>query len=459
MPVIFSEIRNTIPHAPGVYFFRKSDKKILYIGKAANLRTRLSSYFLKNAPLEAAKQRMLREAEHITWQETKTEIEALLLEASLIKKHAPPYNIVMRDDKQYLFVGFTKEQFPRIFFTHQPIQFQISKNVIKVEFFGPFTEAGAVKKLLKSLRKMFPYCTCKNLHERPCQYAELGLCAGVCCIKGEYNRRRNLRKLSEVSPPIVAYKKNIRFLKHILAGKQKQLMHRLRAQMNRVSNRQEFETAARLRDYVYALERIFEHHAPLKKEYAVENQKGLRELRLLLRLPSYPKRIEGYDISNIQGTFAVGSMVVFTDGVPDKNAYRKFRIRWVTGANDTAMLREVLTRRMQHPEWLSPDVMLIDGGRGQLNAAIEAMSSVNLETGRPSSIQIISIAKREEELYVPERKMPFKLKNMPTSLLYLLQQIRNEAHRFAISYYRKRHRTHLNKNRASERDPAKFNNT
>ncbi|OGZ44882.1 MAG: hypothetical protein A3J54_00460 [Candidatus Ryanbacteria bacterium RIFCSPHIGHO2_02_FULL_45_13b] len=409
---LFSQIQNSIPRTPGVYFFRDKKHTILYVGKAANLRSRLSSYFLKSALLEAAKRRMLHEAEHITWQETETEIEALLLEASLIKKHIPPYNIVMRDDKQYLFVGFTKEQFPRVFFTHQPV---------KGEFIGPFTESGAVKKLLRSLRKTFPYCTCKINHNRVCQRGELGLCMNMCCKK-DSNATQEER---------IVYAKNIRFLKNVLQGKQKHLLRQFRVQMNRVSKQQEFETAARLRDYIYAIERIFEHHSPLKKEYIVENQKGLHELRLLLKLPTYPKRIEGYDISNIQGTHAVGSMVVFTDGIADKNMYRKFRIRTVKGANDTAMLREVLTRRLAHAEWPLPDVMLIDGGRGQLNAARMVI---------PSDLTIISIAKREEELYTPERKTPFKLKEMPTSLLYLLQQVRNESHRFAISYYRKQHR-------------------
>lgn len=429
MSISFSSIRNSVPQTPGVYFFRDGKNSILYIGKAANLRSRLSSYFLTSALLEAAKRRMLRETEHITWQETKTEIEALLLEASLIKKHTPPYNIVMRDDKQYLFVGFTKEPFGRIFFTHQPIAFTKNKNVTS-EFIGPFTEGRSVKKLLHSLRKTFPYCTCKTNHNRVCQRGELGLCMKLCCQKN-YNATPAERS---------AYAKNVRFLKNVLQGKQKQLLRQFRVRMNHASKKQEFETAARLRDYVYAIENIFEHRSPLKKEYTVENQKGLRELRLLLQLPSYPKRVEGYDISNIQGTHAVGCMVVFTDGVADKNAYRKFRIRTVQGANDTAMMREVLGRRLKHNDWPVPDVILIDGGRGQLNAALNAISASQLT---PKIPHIISIAKREEELYAPNRKTPFKLKEMPTSLLYFLQQIRDESHRFAISYYRKQHKKYL----------------
>ncbi|TSC78170.1 MAG: hypothetical protein G01um101429_917 [Parcubacteria group bacterium Gr01-1014_29] len=428
MSIEFTNLRHTIPQTPGVYFFRNAQKRMLYIGKAANLRARLTSYYVKNAPLETAKRRMLSEAKTITWQETNSEIEALILEAFLIKKHLPPYNIVMRDDKQYLFVGFTKEVFPHVFFTHQPIAFAKMKN--KTEFFGPFTESGSVKKLLRSLRKVFLYCTCKTPHIRRCQQNELGLCFGFCCLKN-YKPTKNDR---------IAYQKNIRFLKNLLAGKQKQLLSRLQVDMLQTSKKLDFETAARLRDQIRALEQIFAHRTVIKKDYAIENQKGLHELKLLLGLRGYPQRIEGYDISNIQGTYAVGSMVVFTDGIADKQEYRKFKIKTVKGANDPAMMREILTRRLAHTEWQFPDIILIDGGKPQLNAALAAHRA---SAAKNKSFAIISIAKREEELYVPERKHPFKLKEMPTALLYLLQQIRNEAHRFAISYYRKRHRKEM----------------
>jgi excinuclease ABC subunit C len=436
MPIYFSTIRDIIPQTPGVYFFRNSKKEILYIGKAANIRSRLSSYFVSSAVLSAAKKRMLLEAEYITWQDTPSEIEALIVEANLIKKHLPPYNIVMRDDKQYLFVGFTREPFPRIIFTHQPIQVihslptsQVGKHKVvrkkKIDYIGPFTEAGAVKRLLRLLRKAFSYCTCKKPHTRFCQQAELNLCMGFCCVKN------HIASTEERA----IYQKNIRYIKSILTGRQQQLLKRLRIEMNRVSKLQLFEKAAILRDQVHALERVFAHQHTLKKDYEVENQKGLHELKMLLSLKKYPKRIEGYDISNIQGNFAVGSMVVFTDGVADKQAYRKFRIRTVKGANDTAMMREVLRRRFTHHDWPLPDIILIDGGKGQRNAACSA-----IENTVAKNLIVLSIAKREEELYTAKRNNPFKLKEMPTALLYLLQQIRNEAHRFAISYYRKRHR-------------------
>ena len=414
MSVSFLSLRNTIPYTPGVYFFRDARNHILYIGKAANLRARLSSYFLKSAALEAAKRGMLREAEHVTWQTTATEIEALLLETTLIKKHRPRFNVVMRDDKQYLFAGFTKETFPRIIYTHQPIHQAVSKK--NIVYAGPFTESGAIKKLLRTLRRSFPYCTCKRAHTAPCQQAELGLCFGFCC-------KKNYTALPEER---AVYQKNVRFLKHVLQGKQKQLLQRLRAEMNSASKRKEFEIASGFRDQTYALERIFAHKAPLKKEYATENQKGLHELRLLLHLPSYPKRIEGYDISNIQGTHAVGSLVVFTDGAVDKNEYRKFRIRTIKGANDTAMLREVLTRRLAHADWPLPDVILIDGGKTHLTAVKRVLGEQNL------SLPIVAVAKG------PQRNRLDLTFEGPQLLdeLNLIRAIRDEAHRFAITFQR-----------------------
>ncbi len=208
--------------------------------------------------------------------------------------------------------------------------------------------------------------------------------------------------------------------------------------MKRASNAQSFERASCLRDQVHALDRIFAHRTAIRKEYGIENQKALHELRLLLKLPHTPHRIEGYDISNIQGMLPVGSMVVFTDGMSDKNEYRRFKIRTIHGANDPAMLREVLTRRLKRTDWPLPQIMLIDGGRPQLSAALATQRS----SSRPEvkRIVVIAMAKREEELYLPAQHTPLKLKEMPTALLYLLQQIRNEAHRFAITFYRKRHR-------------------
>ena len=197
------------------------------------------------------------------------------------------------------------------------------------------------------------------------------------------------------------------------------------------ANNKNYEEAGSLRDQIQALENIFKHRFIIKRDEVIYKNKGLEYLKNVLGLPETPKRVEAYDISNIQGKFAVGSMVVFDDGRPDKNEYRKFRIRMPNRPNDTAMIREVLSRRLNHTEWPMPDVMLIDGGKPQLNSVLSIVKP------RRFNIKIIALAKREEELYLPDGKI-MKLKEGPPALLHLLQHLRNEAHRFAVSYHRKR---------------------
>ena len=433
MTVSYSSIRDTIPSTPGVYFFNGPAEEVLYVGKAANLKVRLRSYFSKGIDLSPAKRRMVRQAVSVTWQETESEIDALIREASLIKHHHPRYNIILRDDKNYSFVAFTKEPFPRVYITHQPVEHGAQETYI-----GPFTDGYAVKRLLRTLRRSFPYCTCAQQHTRACQNAELRLCMNFCCLKNQQ---------SEVGLPIIGsptsdcykkYRKNIAAIKTILRGKHTRLKAALMREMSHASKTQDFEAAGQARDQLYALQRIFAHREVIKKEYRVENQKGLHALRTLLKLPRAITRIEGYDISNIQGVLPVGSMVVFTNGMSNKQEYRKFKIKSVRGANDPAMIREIITRRLAHADWPLPDIMLIDGGKTQLNAALAAQrASSRHET---QNITIMAIAKREEELYLVHKKTPLALKTMPVSLLHLLQQVRNEAHRFAIGFYRKRHR-------------------
>jgi excinuclease ABC subunit C len=430
----FSQIKKAIPSTPGVYFFRDEQEAILYIGKAANLSRRISSYFAKNSGLSSAKQKMVERAHKITWIEADSEIDALLQEASYIKKHRPPYNVMLRDDKYYSFVEITKEPFPHIYVVNRPTLFTKDNKKISMasEFIGPFTNTAGVKSILRSLRKIFSYCTCKQHHARACQYAELRLCMGICC----------LRNYTPTSKERDLYYRHIRYIRNVLSGRQKQLIKNLNNEMQTASKERRFEDAKIARDQLHALSRIFAHSHIIKKDYGVENLKGTYELGMLLRQKTTPDRIEGFDISNIQGIFAVGSMVVFTNGIPDKKEYKHFRIKTVKGANDPAMMHEMLVRRFQHIEWQIPEVILIDGGPTQLTSAISAYKNSLLFT-KHNSISIISLAKKEEELYIPQTKKPIPLKTVPASLLYLLQQIRNESHRFAISYYRHRHRKEL----------------
>ena len=425
-----------IPSSPGVYFFKNRAGKTIYIGKAQNLKMRLASYF--RGGLDTRKNAMLQESTLVDWQGLESDIEALIQEAELIKRHRPKYNVVMRDDKRYFYVGFTLNQFPKLFLTHQPFDRfdKLTTNKLRTDsthYIGPFTDGGAIKTVLHMLRKIFPYCQCslsgKTLHIRPCQSAELDRCLGICCLKKKtwptFYPDVFLRKKT--------YQKHIQLLKKILSGKHKAVAVMLKKEMGVFAQKKEYEKAAALRNQIRALENVFSHREFLSRDDATYRQKGTRYLQTLLGSRAI-RRIEAFDISNLQGQFAVGSMAVFTDGKPDKNEYRKFRIKLAGRPNDVAMIKETLSRRLAHRGWATPDVILIDGGKAQLNAALLANRMCSTR-GKKKNIKIVALAKREEELYLPSGKV-IKLKENPQPLLHLLQAIRNEAHRFAISYHK-----------------------
>ena len=440
-----------IPISPGIYTFRRS-KTPLYIGKAANLRSRLASYFQKRSALPIKIQKMLAEATRLETIETASEVEALIREAELIKKYRPKYNLLMRDDKSYFYVGITKEPYPRIFVTHEPRglritnrtelrttntrykQFRNSQNFVirrKARYIGPFTSGTALKSALKSLRRVFPYCTCKQPHKRPCLNSEIGRCPGYCCtLKMQSAKRKAKGEKRE-------YRKNIRSIVAVLSGDRTRLVGRMRREMREVVKREHYEEAARLRDAVFGLEDVFAHRHVLHTPEARHPwPMVLGKLQSLLKTKREISRIEGYDISNISGTGATGSMVAFMSGGPDKSQYRKFRIKTVGGSNDVAMLREVLKRRFQHSEWPFPQLVVIDGGKGQLNAAMATLREAriwNLESRRPI---VSALAKREEVLHTADgRAIP--LQRQDPALLHLFQRIRDESHRFARSYHHK----------------------
>src|SRR3989344_4478490 len=339
------------PSKPGIYSFLNKAGKILYIGKAVNLKLRLLSYAdLKT--LGPAKEKMVKESSRVKWLELESEAEALIEEAISIKAHRPRYNIVFRDDKQYFFVAFTKERFPRIFLTHQPIRKEarlpLGSRASKSEFVGPFTDGGSLKSVLGSLKRIFPYCTCKEKHKRPCVRSQIGRCLEICCLKNppEWDIREKI------------YKKNIRAIKNVLRGRKQDVLK------------------------------------SIKRELNPERAKALVLAKDLLNLSDLPRKIEGYDISNIQGTSAVGSMVVFESGEPKKEDYRLFKIRYKKTPDDTEMHQEILLRRLKHDEWPLPDLILIDGGLGQLNAAKKVLELYKL------NVPIVALAKKEEELLV-----------------------------------------------------------
>jgi len=371
-----------LPRTPGVYIFREN-QRILYIGKSSDLKERVKNHF--NQP-SYKDEMFIGKVNKIEIRKTESEIEALILESRLIKKYKPKFNYVWKDDKNYFYVQISKEKLPRILITHRP------------NAFGPFVDGKALKKTLVILRKAFPYYTQKKHPRNKCAWCHLNLCPGP-------------------DPDIKKYKKDISNLKLILKGKKNSVLRKLKKEMALASKAQEYEKAGEIKNKIYALERIMAN-AKIINGDAV-GKKG--------------NRIEGYDISNIQGKLAVGSMVVFENGKPNKSEYRKFRIKMENEPNDTAMIKEIISRRLRHTEWPLPQIMLIDGGKGQLNAALSALKTMNYE----SKIKVFALAKKRNELFSPHQKEPALLKNMPKDFSNLILRVRDESHRFAIAYHKK----------------------
>lgn len=439
-----------IPQNPGIYFFKKGEK-ILYIGKAANLQARLRYYFnFKEVWRPCVRPTskiliLLREAASLSWEILGSEAEALIREAELIKKYRPKYNVLMRDDKQYFYVGFTREKFPKIFVTHQ-------KNR-KADYIGPFTEGGVLRNVLKTLRRAFPYCTCKCPHKRLCLNARIGRCLGYCCVSeqnlaDEISRRGRAKFAKQIlglrkfqTQDFAEYAHNIKSIKQILSGKNRSLIRDLKNEMRKLSTAQKYEDAGKARDQIRALEKIFAHRGVIKQDIPTETQKALRYLESLLKIGEI-KRIEAYDIADIGGKFAYGSMAVFANGSPQKNNYRLFKIRGIRGSNDPAMLKEVLGRRLKHPEWRYPDVIIVDGCQAQLGAAMRVLPA--------AKANIIALTKNRhhigDHIFVQNRRAPVSLDKLPHSLKNFILMMDSEAHRFAISHYRRLHRKSLTKN-------------
>ncbi len=398
----------SLPPSPGVYLMKDADGKLLYIGKATSLRTRVGSYFVRPADERIAA--MVTHIRSIDYIETPTAVEALMLEAKMIKKHQPPYNVMEKDDKSFVHLAFTREPFPQpVLIRAYELARTPKRRFLKV--YGPFGSAASVRAALDTLRRSFPWTTCKPGRPRPCFYRHLGLCPGVCT--GEITSAQ--------------YKKIIRGLTRFFEGGREAVVREMRRDMRRAAAAQEFEEAAAIRNRLYALENVRDI-AVIKKE-----EKGLGEFIDIFG------RIEGYDISNISGQDAVGSMVVFEDGEPKKAAYRIFAIRDVQGPNDVAMMTEVLRRRFARAgagerAWRNPDLILVDGGVGQMNAARKVLDERGLR------IPLIGIAKgfdRKQDQLVYD-KGDYELARLVQAFKPLLQRLRDEAHRFAISWHRRK---------------------
>jgi len=513
-----------LPPKPGVYLFKKG-QTVLYVGKAKNLKKRVTSYFQKMVPSQ--KPEMLAEADNLEHIITSSETEAIFLESNLIKKYQPKHNIILKDDKNFIYIKITAEDFPLITLVRK-----IAKDQAK--YFGPYLSAKSARETLNILRKIFPFRTCPTLPKKPCLMFHLGYCPAPC---------HNQIKKEE-------YQKNIAKIIKFLKGNLDEILKDLKEEMKKAAALKAFEKAAKFRDQIFTLERVLEkqkiispknvnqdilslarqkesaainlfsvrngklmdkktfilNHAekagppeifssfinqyyqkvPDKPEEIIldqtlENQETLAKIynlriitvqrgknfqliklgqenatdylanRLLseeknllkaknallslqksLGLKKLPIRIEAYDISNIQGVNPVGSMIVFAKGLPAKSDYRKFKIKTIKSANDPGMMAEVLTRRFKNENWPPPDLVILDGGKPQLGAGLKVFKKLKI------NIPLITLAKRLEEIYSPGHKKPLTL-TQNSSSLHLLQNIRDEAHRFALGYFRQRH--------------------
>jgi excinuclease ABC subunit C len=423
-PVLKEKIAQ-LPHSPGVYFFRDSKEKILYIGKATNLRSRVRSYFRGDFVAGRSEwiSLMIAQVEDIDFQETDSVLEALILESNLIKKHQPKYNTLEKDDKSFSYFVITKEEFPKVLIVRKTDLSEngkefISKKLVRLEklkaSYGPYTSKFQMQIALKIIRRIFPFHALKQKTEKGCLDFQIGMCPGPYA-----------NAISKDD-----YAKNIRAIKMILEGKKKRLLGTLEKEMIVFSKKNEFEKAAVLRNKIHALNHI--------RDVALMTR-DFEEKSSVISHQSSGMRIEAYDISNISGQHAVGSMVVFENGASNKAEYRKFKIKTVDGSNDVAMMKEMLSRRFQH-DWPMPDLILLDGGQGHVNAIGELIQKLGLD------VLMVGVAKgvtRKNLNFQYPISNKFPISQFPRELLdfledkNLVKQIMDEAHRFAITYHRK----------------------
>ena len=542
---ILREAIKLVPEQPGCYLYYDATGEIIYVGKAKNLKRRVYSYFHKQH--ESPKTNILvSQIEKLEYIITDSEVEALILESHLIKKHKPKYNILLKDDKKYPYFLITDEDFPRIQVVRKK-----NLNPDKGRFYGPYTDVGAMYATLEFLKKLFPLKQCKTpkFSNRPCLYYHIGKCLAPCQGK--------------VTPE--EYQKLIHQMELFLSGKQTELLKQIQEQMQKYAETEQFEKAAKMRDSYLDLQKTLErqkvvyentklnediiavlyedgilaivimmiregrlidkkdftyfvdnidkieyfetffrdYYTGLKLEFpdkiiskdleeigqkslyedwlkiisgkkvtinyakskykeiyelAVKNVTNLLENARLkkmaqirddfnevgsylaekLHLTNFPNRIECYDISHIQGTNTVASMVVFQNGLPKKTAYRKFKVRSTEGKPDDFLsMKEVLSRRLSRlgePKWEKPDLIIIDGGKGQLSSVMQIVEDMGVKVGK-DGIDFVSLAKREEEVFLPHQSDSILLPR-DSNALYLIQRIRDEAHRFAITFHR-----------------------
>lgn len=426
-----------LPTTPGVYFHKDKTGEIIYIGKAANLRNRVRQYFQKSRFRDSKTDVLVGEVADVDWTELDSEADALFLEAELVRRYMPRFNILLRDDKSLQFVRIDyKSDYPTVSLVRQPLD-------DGARYFGPYINGLAVKKALRYLRRAFPYATKRPVgQKRASLHYHLGLDPG----------------LEEGKTSLTQYRANLRKLMKYLEGGRQSLSREIERDMKKAAKTKDFETAAHYRNQLQVLNQLGRQILFSDREIQdASNDAALSGLAELLGLKKPPVRIEGYDISHMQGTDTVASMVVFSSGVPNKTAYRKFKMR-LPGNDDFAHMNEVISRRLSEKntsKWGRPDLILIDGGKGQLSSALQARDSAGYE-----SLPMVGLAKREEEIVLHKNSIKgVRLKSIEevarklgtylvrngdylnimlgtnSPITKLLQRVRDESHRFAVSYH------------------------
>lgn len=392
------------------------------MGKAKDLKARVSSYFVNSSLLGEKTKILVTKIKKIKITIVESELEALLLESYFIKKYNPKYNIKLTDNKQYLRVKITQnDKYPRVLFARR----EEDPNSL---YFGPYPNSSAVKLVLKTIRKVFPYQSVKNHPKKICLFHHLGLCPCPPVFDSLMLRR--------------SYKKNITNIIRIFEGGSKKLMKKLEKERDTYSESEQFEKALEIQKKISALSLITSpHHTPFEYELNPNLRVDIRSAELnglmtVLNAQGFTieklERIECYDISNTQGTLATGSMVVFVNGEKESSQYRKFKIHNDGTPNDFASMNQVLKRRLRHIDWSIPDLIVIDGGKGQVTYAKDALTDAGYV------IPVIGLAKREETIVIRDGHEYIEVSlSKDTPALHLLMRIRDEAHRFAITYHKK----------------------
>ncbi len=415
------------PLTPGVYIMRSEEDEILYIGKARMLKKRVTSYLTNKAHLPKVTA-LMEKVERIDYIETSTEVDALLLEARLVYENQPHYNIELKDDKSYPLLKITKEAYPRILITR-------NKSDKKAFYYGPFTDAKLLRQAVVLIHSLFPIRKCQKLPKTACLYYHIGQCLAPC-IK------------PEIKPE---YDKLVGEVRTFLGSGKRSLMEYLEDRMKEAAEEFRFEDAQFFKEQIEALGKLKKKRFSLKNPEAGIGLAATIELKKYLGMDELPEKIVCFDVSNIQGDEAVASRVSFYRELPDKLAYRRYKIKTVSGINDYAMIQEALGRMLrgvkEGRETFIPDVIMIDGGKGHLAAAREVLGKEGFETTK-----LISIAKRFETIYGLNEKSKVMDMEIPqnASALHLLQKVRDEAHRFAITYHRSLKEKNLNRSELDE---------